>query len=534
MLFRNLMIDVGMVPESARHSEKILRERICERCQLQPEETPLRINLILDLTLTAECFAIRTSPEEANAEIRGGDLLGLLYGIGAFLRNLSWHDEGFDCPDFTLTDKPDKRLRMVYAAGHFFNFWHMAPETIQNRYLEDLALWGANAIMVMILPAIDFNADWENPELLRHIEKMSSLVRSAARIGLQVGTICCANQAYRDVPRELLAQPNSHPLRGNNGQNVCPAKPGGTEYLVGNLRSFLSRIAGLPLTWWLFWPYDEGGCTCPECAPWGGNGFLRLSRAMAEEIKTCLPGIRFGISSWTFTPEEFDMLKMHLEESPWCDWVLADAHGDFPRWPLENDLPVPLVTFPEISMWGLCPWGGYGATPLPRHFSELWNQSRHRVDGCCLYSEGIFEDINKVLELQFYWGNHPAEETLKAYAAYELPNADPAEFVRLCQLLEADHIQNPQNNPVPPERPIEALRLAEKITSEMLPSMRNAWRWRLVYLRAVLDHERLVSGNDKSEVAENAYRELIRLYHLPPFSEELGPMHKGIRPPLYD
>ena len=64
-----------------------------------------------------------------------------------------------------------------------------------------------------------------------------------------------------------------------------------------------------------------------------------------------------------------------------------------------------------------------------------------------LYSEGIYEDLNKVIELQFYWNDRPAEATLREYADYELYGADPEEFLALCRLLELDHVNDPDAAP---------------------------------------------------------------------------------------
>ena len=64
---------------------------------------------------------------------------------------------------------------------------------------------------------------------------------------------------------------------------------------------------------------------------------------------------------------------------------------------------LPLLNFPEISMWGNWPWGGVGANPLPARFQRLWDQVQHAVQGGFPYSEGIYEDMNKAVVAQFYW-----------------------------------------------------------------------------------------------------------------------------------
>ena len=40
---------------------------------------------------------------------------------------------------------------------------------------------------------------------------------------------------------------------------------------------------------------------------------------------------------------------------------------------------LPLLNFPEISMWGQNPWGRYGANSLPGCLQRLWNQTQHKL-----------------------------------------------------------------------------------------------------------------------------------------------------------
>ena len=39
----------------------------------------------------------------------------------------------------------------------------------------------------------------------------------------------------------------------------------------------------------------------------------------------------------------------------------------------------------------------------PSRFQRLWNQVKRVVEGGFPYSEGIYEDINKAVVVQFYW-----------------------------------------------------------------------------------------------------------------------------------
>ena len=91
-------------------------------------------------------------------------------------------------------------------------------------------------------------------------------------------------------------------------------------------------------------------------------------------------------------------------------------------------------------MWEMNPWGGYGANPLPQRFQNAWNSI-----GCASlwglpYSEGIFEDINKVIWSQFYWDSaKTASETVLEYLQYEFPNCNASELLKAIFILEQNH-----------------------------------------------------------------------------------------------
>ena len=65
-------------------------------------------------------------------------------------------------------------------------------------------------------------------------------------------------------------------------------------------------------------------------------------------------------------------------------------------------------------------WGGFGANPLPTRYEREWKELKAQWQGGFPYSEGIFEDINKVLFASFYWkADTTADEALREYIAFE-------------------------------------------------------------------------------------------------------------------
>ena len=109
-------------------------------------------------------------------------------------------------------------------------------------------------------------------------------------MGLDVCFGVLANEAYSNSPVELRADPQGQ--RGGWYEcDVCPSKPGGSEYILKILGQEFDWFAELhPRYVWL-WPNDQGGCGCKDCRPWGGNGFLKISRRLAELARQKIPGV---------------------------------------------------------------------------------------------------------------------------------------------------------------------------------------------------------------------------------------------------
>ena len=99
--------------------------------------------------------------------------------------------------------------------------------------------------------------------------------------------------------------------------------------------------------------------------------------------------------------------------------------------------------------------------------------------------------------------------------------------MRLCAIFEANHKfpgdhSHPSFDGVAPESPelaehrrraAEACGIVERMEKAILPSLRGAWRWRLVYLRAMIDREILATRQSAPESARKYFEELVKMYH---------------------
>ena len=214
---------------------------------------------------------------------------------------------------------------------------------------------------------------------------------------------------------------------------------------------------------------------------------------------------------------------------------MVDAHEDFPVYVLSHTPIKPIVNFPEISMWGLYPWGGFGANPLPRRFQRIWDSAKQVLRGGMPYSEGIYEDILKIQWAGYYWNKDASyREILAEYIGYYYETERVDEMIEIMELIEDNHAALADNTPPDMEKARRALALARTVDEALSPLVRTAWRWRLLYIRAILDVKRYAyfyehklggahvfwnmrrrTGNylKDDEEAQELFRELCAFYH---------------------
>lgn len=440
--------------------------------------------------------------------------------------------------------KPAKFFRCVYLAQHFFNTYQKAPLQFLYEYMEDLALWGFNVMQTGHSTPIRYLTGPAEPTAaVLHGRKIEEY---AHKIGFKFFGGGLANGGFIDTPLEFRAADSG---RGRDGREICPNIPGGLELIK---RIHRARAAEKQYLDYLnIWPYDEGGCGCEKCYPWGSNGMLLCGREMMKIYKEKFPDLKVVYTTWCFNykgEHEIEDIyeKLHAGEEPWIDMIMSDTHhADFNQWQLENPLPerVKMINFPEISMWGRSPWGGFGATPQPRRFARLWGQVCNVSSGGTLYSEGIHEDFNKVLYAHFYrTGTNDWQQAARDYAAYEFGCTEPEKFIRLLEMLEDNHagliwstneyhwqkdINIPEEWGRLKRKPhiwtdlkkkwydaAGALALAQEIDAALPDWGRRSWRWEFFMIRAKIDAILERNNNEPDDDVEELLKRLVEIEYL--------------------
>ena len=523
------------------HHKELLSRRIEER--IGKSDPGFTVTLGVDETLGGpESYQIGFT--EKNWLITGSDEAGLYYGIGKFLHSARWHDDRFEPKATGRVVSPDCPFRCIYFAVHFHNWYHEAPLEELERYLEDMLLYGYNALEC-IVPIVQITG-FDDHVFLEAIQKDREIFRLAKNLGMKVLFSSVPNQAMVTAPHEWDADISFDFLnvrRGHLGRLVCPHKPGALEYLKNIWRTSLEQFKDIGIDGMIAWPYDEGGCGCEKCRPWGANGFEWLCSMLSEELRKLYPDAIFIYSTWTFDnvydQHEYSTLYKKLSDGrmEYVDYLMTDAHEDYPRYVLEHPVVKPIVSFPEISMWKLSPWGGFGATPLVKRFEAIWDSEKAVISGGMPYSEGLYEDLSKIQFIGYYWDkNARYRDTLREYASYEFGFEAAEDAVRLMELIEKNHVDCAELKDPDLAAAEEAASIAERIDRTISLKRKQSWRWRILYIRAILDVKRyrqyvarnmhgeadnLILRHDEAETqllkddpeAQALYRELRRIYH---------------------
>jgi len=517
----------------------VFARRVRTRCGakvITQGDAALTIELAIEPGIGAEGFRIADG-KDGVIRIIGNDQRGVLYGVGKFLRTSRYGRVGFTPGSWRGTSVPEKSVRGMYFATHFGNYYHTAPVEEVERYIEDLALWGVNCFVVWY--DMHHFQGVDDPEAVAFRKRLKRFMQAAGRLGVGAGLVVIGNEAYGDSPKELRAAPGG----GRGGYYpvaVCPNKPGGMEYILKILGDHLDWSRDLKPEYVWIWPYDQGGCGCATCQPWGSNGFLKCAKKISGMARKKLPGVKIILSTWMLDKAEWQGLDRDLmANSDWADMILSE----YPRGPAPGKLP--MVGFPEISMHGTFPWGGFGATPLPKRCRNQWRGKKDKLEGGFPYSEGIYEDITKVVCAGLYWNaKTPIEEILTEYIAYEYSPGAIAAVLKVITTLESNHHMRwwpgelegvkltmnwfPSKGAKPQADPgAEEAYAAVKAVDAKLPEWaRKAWRWRILYVRAMLDAELKANGGSPNEACVRGFRELMRIYHT---TEKSDP---AVRPPI--
>jgi hypothetical protein len=192
---------------SIQNTARILERQVAQRCGAKitlSGESALTLELAIEPGLGAEGFRIVDGPS-GTIRVIGNDERGLLYGVGKLLRSSRFDQRGFTPGGWRGQSVPQGQFRAIYLASHFRNFYEVAPPAEVQAYLEDLALWGFNAVIAHF-PQFQFQ-DLNDPGARKLLDQLRGSFRAAQAAGMEVGLVEASNQGFAATPKEFLAQP---------------------------------------------------------------------------------------------------------------------------------------------------------------------------------------------------------------------------------------------------------------------------------------------------------------------------------------
>jgi hypothetical protein len=465
-------------------------------------------NVHLETDLGVEGFEIHVG-SDGRAVVAALDPRGLVNGVGRLLRESRFSGGRWLMPEpGTITSVPRNPLRPTYFATHIGNWYCHASDDELRQYIDDLALWGYNALVTWF----DFH-HYRNFEDGAFIwDRLSRLDTLAREAGMKIGRNALVNESFDgQAPLELRA--SGRPEGTGWETDLCPSKPAARKIILENRRAFLERTRQTTsLDWLCLWPYDQGGCNCEQCTPWPKT-YLELGREIAELTDKILPGTEIQISAWWIgayaSGEDKSFFHQLHKREGWFRTIVTGT-VELRRW-LDFNRRVPdcyqLLLFPEISMFDDVPWGSRGANPAPRRFAAEMAAVGQYIAGAMPYSEGRYEDINKALWAQLTWDpSRDVAEIVEEYCRYEF-GPDVAEAAtRLVFAVE----EGTKDFSTASQR----LAAADWLQARVETWGREGWRWEMLRARTVIDARRweLYALQQSAQKRAEAEAELRQIY----------------------
>ena len=569
---KRICIDTSALPKAERAYQQlfpIVKKRIEDRCGAvcleNDEMAEFVLRFVPDQTVPAEGF--RLTDGEKGITVTGRDFLALMYGAGQFLHKSRYTSEGLLPTTWRGQSVPQNEKRVIQLEQHFYNWYQCASEEELREVVENLVLWGLNGVST-VFSCLNLDS-WEDPKLNSLVKIFRSLLKIGKELTLKLG-MEFSNVDFA-IPREDLRADYKY-LFSKTGNLICPSTPGGYEHIQGLLEKILSFTEDIGLDFIVYIAYDEGGCSCDKCWPWAGRGYYDMARKLSRFVKQKHPNMEFWLFTWYVGRgedhiEEWPSLYKRLQEDAakgdnWVDYLLLETRDDYDQvfYPVRNGQPTAhtkLLTFPDVSMTGVTPWGGFGAVCTPELMKRWEKPFEKHCNGGYLYSEGIWDDINKAIMLGLYWDrNRSTDETLADYCGYEYLGIKEEDFVELVKLIEASQscTNRIDHKPSPREYYENAWALAEKMNAGATEKDREYWKWRIMYFRAYLDFVRYTKCAEMGwpllktsrgwfffwrrflehdQRAQDMLLELIHLYKAQEYDDpERFAYHYYLRPPM--
>jgi hypothetical protein len=443
--------------------------------------------------LPADGFAVRAEGETRQLILAGNDARGLLYAVGHLLRALRMGRGRVELSlPYETATAPRWPLRGHQLGYRFLSNCYDGWDVPQfDRYIRELALWGANAVELLPLKT---GAPEESPHFhLPRAEMMEALSGVIASYGLDVWVWWPA-------------------LDGDY------ADPAVTAAALEDWAAICRRLPRLDA---VFVPGGDPGHTAPEVL------FPYLEKQIAN-VRRFHPKAALWVSPQGFNDEQMAWFFRHLAERrpPWLGGVVFGPWVNMELGKFRRLIPAcyPIRFYPDITHTRHCQYpvadwdlafaltqGREPTCPRPRDMANILRTLQPHTSGNLCYSEGAHDDVNKAVWSALSWDPDAVlENVLRDYARFFIGDDTAEAFARGLLALE----ENWRGPLLPHGEVEETFRLFQDMESAASPHQLTNWRFLQPLFRAYLDaytrrrliHETELEGRALAVLREAAVR----------------------------
>lgn len=393
--------------------------------------------------------------------LMGGDDRGVLYAIGEFLRqsDLSKNKILFDKKN-EITSAPLYSIR-----GHQLgyrntaNSWDAWNEKQFEQYIRDLALFGSNAI-----ENIPFQDGPPGPHMKIPREEMNlKLSQICLNYGLDYWVWTPADIDLADEAKlKQEVQFNADYYK------KCPKLDG------------------------VFFPGGDPGSNHPRYV-------MPFLKAISAELKKYHPEAGMWISLQGFSDEEVNYFYEYLEKYK-PDWLAGVVSGPSSPDMANTRYRLPKQYkhrhYPDLTHTVRCQYptenwdqafalteGREVSNPQPAYYTKIHNRFAPLTDGFLSYSDGVHDDVNKVIWSQMSWDpTKDARNVMVEYARLFFGHAISEQVADGILALERNWV-----GPVEENGGIETTFAFWKNLENQNPGLKLNWRWQQLIMRAYYD-----------------------------------------------
>ena len=427
-----------------------------------------------------ESFRVLSQPQGKRTVIivEGYDSRGILFGAGYLLRNFSYKLGAVGITaNLPTSSSPDKAMR-----GHQLGYRNTAnsydawtPAQFEQ-YIRELVIFGANSI-----ESIPIFEEEKSPHFKIPPDEMNVAISAICdRYDLDYWIWVPAQFDLTDTAKR------KHYLE--RIEKICKMS---------------ARLNGV------FFPGGDPGDNPPQTV-WP------LLKDIAQILKRYHPQATVWLSLQGYKPSQNQTVYHYVQEQKPV-WLGGLVTGPSSPAVEETRAALPpeykLRYYPDLTHNVRCdfpvPWwdpvfnftlGRESVNPRPMHYSALYRFLEPYIDGFISYSDGVHDDVNKIIWTRLAWDrNIPERKILIEYANFFFGSGVKEDAADGILALESNW-----QGPAASNGSVQATWMSWKQMEQRNPWLAPNWRWQMYLLRANYDSYARKRGIYETELEEKA------------------------------